>query len=164
MALLNETRISYCWSVSAVFFIFIARLLKPDTEGEKELPLLPSFCSFSINFSNLPPSSPPSLPLGYELNLTNDLFCLACLPLAMFSKWSKGNVSSVCAGRMTGMLGAGKQDLVSVYGVFFGGEAVDGWEALDLAAHGTVYQPELESRGFQGWMMMKALKRLFISS
>lgn len=40
---------------------------------------------------------PPSIPLGNKFSLTNDLFCLTCLPLAMFSKWSDGNVSLVSA-------------------------------------------------------------------
>lgn len=117
IALLNETHISYCSSFIAVFFIFTARLPKPDADGRKSCHYCPLFflpsllrlflCQLLQVLAITPPpspppspSNPPSFPLGYKLNLINDLLCLACLPLAMFSKWSNGNVSSVCASRI----------------------------------------------------------------
>lgn len=74
-----------------------------------------SFQSFS--------SSPSSVAFSYKWILINDLLCLACLALAMFSE--RSNVK-------------------------------------DLATCSTVNQLELEWRGSPGWMMMKALKKLFI--
>lgn len=63
------------------------------------------FLSTSWGSRHHPPlSPPPAFPLGYKLNLINDLFCLACLALAMFSKWPNGNVSLVSACWQSGRL------------------------------------------------------------
>lgn len=66
----------------------------------------------------------PSSILGYKLNLINDLFCLPCLPLAMFRKWPNENVSLVRADRMAGCFGARQTGLFWVLKGFWG---LDKW-------------------------------------
>lgn len=150
-----------------MFFIFTARLPKPDADGRKSCHyyFLSSFPSTSSPLSLLtspwhhPPPSPPSLPpppsfpLGNKLNLTNDLFCLACLLLAMFSKWSNGNLSLVSVRWQNGRLCWGQANRAGLVWK-------EGGEWYWTRQH-AVNQPELESRGFQGWAAMKALKRVF---
>lgn len=121
MRLLNESHISCCWSFSAVFFIFTARLSNRNADGRKSCHYYFFFFFFTFPYFSISLSTSPSpffltpFPLGYKLNLINDLFCLACLPLAMFSKQSNGNASLASACKVTGGLCCVLAWLVGLY-------------------------------------------------
>lgn len=162
--LIWDSHIMLATELQRCIFLLTAQLSRPRADGRKSCHCWPFF-SFNLpSFTSscqhiypppLSPSSASSVPLGYELNLIDDLFCLACLPLAMFVK--RCNVNASCLRETwRAMLWLGKHWFVR--GVFWG------WVVLDLATCSTVNQPELESSDSQGGMMAKALKRLFISS
>lgn len=96
-----------------------------------------------------PPPSPSPVCLSFKLNLISDLFCLACLPLAMFSKRSNANAPFLQVPAERPARCAVIRKKKNMAWLVSKGCFLRGWAVLNLAACNIVNQPELESEESQ---------------